>query len=129
MSTSILLAKILGPVLCVVGVGILLNRKYYKKMVDQFLKSPETIFIAGLINLVAGVAIVVNHNIWGSGWPLAITVLGWAVTIRGVIMIVAPNQLIKAAKVHINDTLFTLTATLVIVLGVMFNYVVYSQIY
>lgn len=125
MINSLFVAKILGPVFTAVGLGLLSNRKYYQKLIGQFMKTPVLIYLSGVAGLVVGTALVSGHNFWEAGWPLAITVLAWAMVIRGVVVIILPEQVVKAAKVHTNDSLFTLSALLAFVLGLMFDYIGY----
>lgn len=125
MTSSLFIAKILGPVFTVVGLGLLTNRKYYQKMIEQFMKTPSLIYLNGIVSLVVGMAVIANHNYWETGWPLAITVLGWAMIIRGMVAVVFPKQIVKAAHVHTHDSLFSLSAVLALVLGLMFTYVIY----
>jgi hypothetical protein len=46
---------------------------------------------AKLVSLLAGLAIVNLHNTWRADWRVIITVLGWLVTIGGIIRIVVPQ--------------------------------------
>ena len=78
METSIFLARLLGPSMLVVVAGLIVNRTNYRALVHEFLDSPALIYLAGLLALVAGLAIVLTHNVWVMGWPVIITIFGWA---------------------------------------------------
>ena len=88
--TSIFLARLLGPSMLVVGAGLLVNRATYRALSRGFLDSPALIYLVGLIAFVAGLAIVLTHNVWEFGWPVIITIFGWASLFAGIFRIVFP---------------------------------------
>ncbi|MEX0841134.1 MAG: hypothetical protein WD039_02465 [Xanthobacteraceae bacterium] len=100
MRTSVFLAKLIGPLLAAIGVGMLVNAGLYQRMAAEFLQSYALIYVSGLLALVAGLAIVNSHNVWAADWRIVITILGWLATIGGVCRIVAP-QLVTAIGVAI----------------------------
>ncbi|MGI9521404.1 MAG: hypothetical protein ACR2PG_07115, partial [Hyphomicrobiaceae bacterium] len=64
MQTSIYIAKLMGPVIGVAGLGYLLNRSAFQAMLDEFVENTGIIVMSGLISLVVGLAIVDAHNLW-----------------------------------------------------------------
>jgi hypothetical protein len=95
MQTSIFLAKLIGPVLLVIGVGMLVNTAGYRAMAEEFLRSRALIYLAGLLALVPGLTLVLVHNVWTMDWRVLITVLGWLATFGGVFRILFPQQVTK----------------------------------
>ena len=92
MQTSTFLAQLIGPVLLVMGIGMVANRQGFRTMAEEFLASRALIFLAGLLALVPGLAIVLAHNVWAFDWRLIITLLGWLSVIGGVFRILFPQQ-------------------------------------
>ena len=93
MTTSIYLAKLMGPVFLVVGLGLLLNAKTYRKLAEEFLASIALIYLSGVLLMLGGVALVLAHNVWKLDWPLLITLLGWLGVIGGAGRIIVPQGL------------------------------------
>jgi hypothetical protein len=91
MNTSIFLAKLIGPVMVAVGIGVFANGQIYRGLADEFLRSRALIYLSGLILMTAGLAIVLNHNVWVANWPTIVTILGWLAVIGGAIRIVMPQ--------------------------------------
>jgi hypothetical protein len=85
VQTSIFIAKMLGPVLLVIGVALLINRKQLDALAQELLRSPLLIFLLGVIDLAVGLAIVLTHNVWVADWRIIITVLGWMLIVRGLL--------------------------------------------
>ncbi len=90
MDTSLFLARLIGPMLLVVGAGVLINRENFRAMAKELVASRELMFIIGLLTLLGGLAIVITHNVW-SGWPIIVTILGWILVIGGALRILVPD--------------------------------------
>jgi hypothetical protein len=98
----------MGPVLLVAAIGLLVDRAGYRAMAREFLASPALIFVSGLLAMTAGVAIVLYHNVWVSGWPVILTILGWLGAIGGAARIALP-QLTRSAGEAVLDKSAVLT--------------------
>jgi uncharacterized protein YjeT (DUF2065 family) len=92
VQTSVFLAKLIGPVLLVASIGLFLNAAGYRAMAQEFLRNPALIYLAGILTMAAGLAIVLNHNVWVANWPVLITILGWLGVIGGAARIALPEQ-------------------------------------
>jgi hypothetical protein len=92
VQTSVFLARLLGPALLIVGIGILLNQRYYRGMTNEFVASRPLFYLASIIGVIAGLAIVLVHNVWTLNWRVLITLLGWINLIRGALSILLPEQ-------------------------------------
>ena len=91
MQTSRFLAKLIGPLLAVIGLALIFNSDAFRAMAEEFLKSYALIYIAGLLALTAGLAIVNTHNLWTPDWRVVITILGWLFVIGGIFRIGFPR--------------------------------------
>jgi hypothetical protein len=90
--TSIFLAKLMGPVMLVAAVSLFAQASTYRAMAREFLRNPALIYLSGLLTMTAGVAIVLNHNVWVANWPVLITLFGWAATLGGAARIAFPDR-------------------------------------
>jgi uncharacterized membrane protein len=100
MDTSILLARLIGPYIIVIGASIIFNQKIFRKIMEDFPKDPSLIFVTGLLTFITGLATVLFHNIWVADWRLIVTIFGWLVLIKGVFLVVLPGILIKTTKIY-----------------------------
>jgi len=92
MQPSLFIARLMGPITLVMGLALAFNAAVYRAMAEQFLASYAMIFLAGLLTMASGLAIVLTHNVWVADWRVLITVLGWLFVISGTIRTVAPQQ-------------------------------------
>ena len=98
MQTSIFLAKLIGPVSLAGGIALFANAAAYRAMAEEFLGSRALIYLAGLLSMTAGVAVVLSHNLWVADWRLLITVFGWLAAIGGTARIILPGQVRSAGE-------------------------------
>jgi len=92
METSIYLAKLIGPVMLVAAIGLLTNATSHRAMVQEFLRSTALIYLSGVMAMTAGLAIVLDHNVWVADWPIILTLFGWAMILGGAQRIALPGQ-------------------------------------
>jgi hypothetical protein len=91
MDRSIFLARLLGTTFAAIALGILINLGMYESMIAEALHPGILFYLSGLLSLLAGLAIVNLHNTWCADWRVIITVLGWLMTIGGIIRVVLPQ--------------------------------------
>ncbi|MGA7389125.1 MAG: hypothetical protein WBW99_14545 [Pseudolabrys sp.] len=58
MHQSLAIARLVGPVLSAIGIGMLANQVTYREMAAQFLRGFPFIYFSGVLTLVAGLGIV-----------------------------------------------------------------------
>jgi hypothetical protein len=107
MATSVFLARLIGPVALALGLALAFNGAVYRTMAGEFLGSHALIFLAGLITLPAGLAIVLTHNVWTADWRVVITILGCLAIVAGLIRMVAPQYAATMGRSKIDNPLTT----------------------
>ncbi len=91
MATSVLIAKLIGPVVLVAATATLADARGLQEMAREFLKDHALIYVTGVLAMLGGLAIVNNHNNWAAGWPVIITLFGWAMIIGGAVRMALPS--------------------------------------
>lgn len=93
MIISKYIARLMGPVLLIIGIGMalgLMMESDYSSLMKEFIGNRAVIFLTGILALLAGVAIVNAHNHWVPDWRLIITIIGWLLVLRGIMLLVFP---------------------------------------
>lgn len=85
MTRSKQIAGFLGPTLIVVALSEAKNLRIWEVGV-----APLT-YLAGLLWFLGGLAIVSLHNRWSTGWPVAITLVGWFFLLGGLFRLLFPD--------------------------------------
>jgi hypothetical protein len=91
MQASQAIARVVGPVFCAVGIGMLASGPVYREIAQQFVAGYPFIYFSGVLLLVAGLTILNAHHVWIGDWRSSITVLGWAFAGIGTFRVIAPN--------------------------------------
>ena len=121
MSTSVFIARLIGPIMLVIGLAVLANQSAFRAMAEEFLASRALIFLSGLLIMPVGLAIVLTHNVWTADWRVLITIFGWLNTIGGALRLFGPLFVLKAGHAMLNKTYFTsIAAAIWIVAGSLF---------
>ena len=121
MSNSLFLARLIGPVMLVVGLAVFTNPRGFRDMAEEFLAGRALMFLSGLIIMPVGIAIVLTHNIWTADWRVAITVFGWLCAIGGALRLFGPLFVVKAGHTMLRQPYFTpVAAAIWVVLGLLF---------
>ena len=95
MQTSIFIAKLLGPIFVLVGIAMMSKPDAFRTLLKEFIESHVLMYLAGFLGLVAGLALVLTHNVWLLDWRLIITLIGWATIVRAVVTIFRPQQIVS----------------------------------
>jgi hypothetical protein len=94
MTTSRYIARLMGPVLLIIGIGMIMGMltkgEGYSSLLKEFIGSRALIFVTGGLALLAGLAVVNAHNLWVPDWRVIVTVLGWLLIVRGISNLVFP---------------------------------------
>jgi len=112
------IARLTGPLLVVIGVGVLLNEANYAAIITEAAHSPTLIYLSGLLTLPLGLAILNVYRAWTADWRVIVTILGWLLAIGGVIRIVLPQfTATLATTLYSTSAGLTVFAVVVLVLG------------
>ena len=62
--------------------------------VEELVHDAPLVFIVGIFTTIAGVAMVIAHNVWSGGvTPVVVTVIGWLTLIKGALLaFLSPDQ-------------------------------------
>jgi len=85
-------------------------------------------YLAGFLGLVAGLALVLTHNVWLLEWRLIITVIGWATIVCAVVIIFQPQWIASLGlKIIKNQGIYFGAAVIDVVIGLFLSYFVYIR--
>jgi len=82
----------MGPVMLAMGLGMVIENDTMRELSREFLSNRGLIYLAGMLTLLAGLAIVNLHNLWTDDWRVIITVFGWLAIVGGLFRILLPGQ-------------------------------------
>jgi hypothetical protein len=100
-STTVL-ARIAGPLLAITGLALSARPAFISQMIDRFASDPSAPILWGFVALLLGLTVLAFHQRWSGPVEIAITLLGWILIVRGVILLFVPEQAIEVARTVLN---------------------------
>ncbi len=124
--TTIFFSRMLGPALMIIGLGVLLNRKIYRKVMKDFSKNAALVYLGGVFALFLGLVIVLFHNVWEASLAVIITIYGWGGIVKGAWLIMFPKSVAKFTDAYVGKkTLLAVHLVIVVILGGLLTYAGY----
>lgn len=122
IETSIFLAKVIGLIFVAMTGAIIIR---YKKSIAfelQAAKSPLFIFTSGFVFIIIGALLVVSHQVWVFDWRIVITLLGWAMLIKGILRILFPEAVVRMIEKKQTNSWFIAAEIIAFLLGIYLLY-------
>lgn len=120
MNNSMMIAQVLGLVYLSIGIGMLLSPAQYDKLLAEFENNASLTYIGGIMALIFGYIILHMNNVWEGSYVGAITLIGWAACIKGVLLLAKPSLVLGQMVFWKKQR--TLMQVVVIALGALFAY-------
>lgn len=126
--TSVFLARLLGPLIAVVGVALLVHPDVYRTMMKEFIRSLALCYLAGFFGLLGGISLVLVHNVWTSDWRIIVTLIGWITIVRAALTLMWPRCVAAIGRRLIQSPqVFTAAAVIDLALGLALSYFGYAN--
>lgn len=112
-------ARVLGLYTVIFVVGIFHEPLTYLHVIIGMIRNPAILLLLGSFTLFLGLCIIVSHSIW-KGWPLLVTILGYWIALKGILILFYPAWLNK--MVHLWGNHFYLSTFLSFIIGIVLLY-------
>jgi len=123
MTTSLFIAKLLGPMFVIVGLALAIREQMFRAILLEFLRSPVLLYLAGVFGLLGGLALALVHNVFALDWRLIITLVGWLTIIRALVAIFQPQQIVAIGEwILENRAIYFAAAALNLSIGLTLSY-------
>jgi hypothetical protein len=128
MQPVVFIARVVGPLFVVLGVGTLLNQTLYADMIGEAALAPVLIYLSGVLAFTAGVAMLNGYHAWTFDWRIIITILGWVLVIAGIVRIVLPAvTAVAAIALYSRGPAMLIVSIVVLVLGIFLSFQGYRR--
>jgi putative exporter of polyketide antibiotics len=122
---TLFLSRLIGLYCILIALSMITRKQATLESVTTLLHDPSMMFVLGAITLIAGLAMVLMHNIWSGGALVVIvTLVGWMTLIKSLSFLFLPtdvNAEFFLRQLHY-QTLFYLYGTFLLVLGIYLTY-------
>ena len=121
-------SRVLGPFLVIVDVTAIARASDMQKLLSQFEANSLWTWVTGAFILVFGLIIVAAHQYWRGAAAIIVSVLGWLVTLRGLLLLVFPKAFVSVANTMIGaQAWWVALCTAAALVGLYLTYVGWSQ--
>lgn len=118
------IAGIAGPYLVVTGVGMMLSRRFYERMMSgSGTADPILLNLSGAAHFVLGMIVLRSHFLWNSIEAAAVSMFGVMMVLKGAVLIAVPEATLKTTE-KVGNTL-TVSTVGFLAAGLYFCYVGY----
>ncbi|HYY27621.1 MAG TPA: hypothetical protein VE860_06745 [Chthoniobacterales bacterium] len=116
-------ARVIGPWLVIVPGIIVLRASDMGALASEFFKSGLFVWFAGALLLFTGLLIIALHQYWSSLAAVLISLFGWILAIRGLVLMAAPKLYERAAASVGAISLVRLIFGVLVAIGIYLTYV------
>lgn len=126
METTLFLAQLWSPALLAIGLGMLVSPSYYKRVYRDLEKETLALLTLSLVLIPVGVAHIVAHNVWDSLATSIISLLGWAVLLKGVVFAIVPRYVDQKGEWAVRTKLVPTIGIVLILFGAYLGFIGYG---
>lgn len=123
-SLTTFLSRLIGLFAILVALSLVTHKQATVETLTALIHNPPLLLIFGMVWLIAGLAIVLGHNICSGGTlPVVVTLVGWLILIRGLLLLfLSPAAAVGLfAGLHF-EQLFYLYAGITFIIGAYLAY-------
>lgn len=106
MARSVYLARLIGPPLVIIALGMLIDQGGFMELSRNFMADPALIYVASAAGLFVGLAIVLAHNVWAADWRVLITLLGWVSMLDSASWMLARRQIVEMWRPFLDSAIW-----------------------
>jgi hypothetical protein len=116
-------ARIIGPWLTIVPGIIALRAPEMGPFASEFFKSGLFVWFAGALLLFSGLLIIAFHQYWSSAAAIMISLFGWILALRGLLLMAAPKLYERVGMAVESTLLVRLIFGVLVAIGLYLTYV------
>ncbi len=121
--TTLFLAQITGPTLAILGLGMLLNKSFYRDLYKNVMEANLAYLTITIAMIISGIVIVSKHFLWGTFSEGLISFLGLAILFKGIAFALMPGAFNKLVKSILSAELVNFAGAIWLIGGVYLSYV------
>ncbi len=119
---TIIIAQILGIFFAVLGVSLIFNSKGVKTAIEASVENKGILLLWGILALLIGAVIIIFNNVWTSGMPLLVTILGWLAFVKGVFILIFSDAAGSLYRKFNKSNMLVFVGVVVLIVGLVLLY-------
>jgi putative exporter of polyketide antibiotics len=87
------LSRLIGIYAILISLSMLTHKQATIEMVTALVHSPPVLYLVGVMLVIAGLAMILGHNIWSGGaLPVIVTLISWLTLTKGQFFLFVPPE-------------------------------------
>jgi hypothetical protein len=119
-------ARVLGPYFLIVPATIAARGSYMRTLFSEFGANPMWPWLYGAILLMSGLVIIAFHQYWRGVAAIIVSLLGWFLAVRGVLLLAVPQTYDSAADAFTGPVAYGLVRVFFVGLALVGLYLTYA---
>lgn len=121
-------SRVLGPFLVIVDVTAVARASDMQKLLSEFEANSLWTWVTGAFILLFGLIIVGAHQYWRGAAAIIVSVLGWLILLRGLLLLAFPKAFVSVANTMIGAQALWVTLCIAAALvGLYLTYLGWSR--
>lgn len=121
-----MIAKIIGPILLVVGLSMLLYIGSWQKVISEFEKNHFGVLPFAALDMAGGLIIINMYSVWTWNIWIIVTIVGWLLFVKSVLYFLTPGSTTKEVlKFWNNKTVIMVDGLVMTAAGAALSYYSY----
>jgi hypothetical protein len=110
---DLFLAQLFGLYFIIVGVSVLVRKKSLMPTYRELIANKPVLFAIALLEIAAGLAVVLAHPVISIDWLGLISLIGWMLLVEGVLYLTLPSKVVQKFTKNFSSASWTTAGALV----------------
>jgi uncharacterized membrane protein len=118
MASTVLLSRVLGVFIFIIGAAILLHRETFAELVATFARDRTLRILVSGFELLAGLFLVALHPAWDTAPAFIVSLFGWIAVLESSAYLLLPDRFVQAFLASfVKPAVLTVTGVVALALG------------
>ncbi len=95
MELTLFLTQVIGVYLVLIGLICIVKRKMMMQAMGDVITNKSLLYVIAIIELIAGISLVISHNIWVWNYAVIVTIVGWLMLVEALAYLALPYSWMK----------------------------------
>ena len=125
---TVFLARLIGVFAVLLSVSEFAHKTATVETAAALVRDRPLLFVLAMLGLLAGLAMVLAHNVWSGGaLPVVVTLFGWILLLRSAVLLFLPGDaIVRMMDFFRFEQLFYLYAAITLLLGLYLTYAAFK---
>ncbi len=95
MELTLFLTQVIGIYLVLIGLICIVKRKMMMHSMGDVITNKSLLYVVAIIELIAGISLVISHNVWVWNYAVIVTIVGWLMLVESLAYLALPYSWVK----------------------------------